>query len=75
MKRIPSAAQRAAEYLDETVLDITDLCLRDALLREDRERRQMERAIVAWWDSQPYWAFGLGKIARRLAARAKGKGG
>lgn len=72
-----SAAQRAADYLDGMgriiapdglPFDANELA--KAVRREDRQRRQMERAILAWDRSigEGKWlnTAGLEKIARRL---------
>jgi hypothetical protein len=47
-----SAAQRAAGYLESKIGDIAGISMQDLakdLRREDRQRREMEREIHAWW--------------------------
>ena len=67
-----SAAQRVAEWLEKTQAEFTmKVYLPQELRREDRQRRQMERAILAWDAQEPFWAFKLGEIARRLRKEAK----
>lgn len=77
MTRKPSAAQRAAEWLEqECGKDSYGLRIAGILRREDRERRQMERAIILCWpmiekygDNSEYQA--MQRIMRRLKPAAR----
>lgn len=90
MTRKLSAAQKAAGYFGQNFSSVNawwykpEICkeLAAALLREDRERRQMERAIVAWCEAPTIFLSkrdsyrrqtaddALYKIARRLARQS-----
>jgi hypothetical protein len=77
-----SAARRAADYFEGFSLD-RRWCdeLIAGLLREDRERVRMERAILAWWKDKgqtpphkedfPKFYNRLARIAQYLTRKGK----